>query len=244
MTTKQHTARQSGPITLDTRLTSGDIRIIIEDRTHAEITISTADTTGPSADAVNNATINDGGDRITASVRNSGGSSVVMQSGGGTVQINSGGGTLITGNVAGSIITSGRDVFVNGVRVSGGGNVTVGGSPIRIEARLPTGSSIEGDTTSADLTVTGPASRVQFRSVSGDINLDGVAGLDVSTTSGDIDVAAIAGGGHVRTVSGDVTVRAVQESTLQARTVSGDVRVTGARVALDASTVSGRVTQR
>lgn len=244
MTTKKHTARQAGPITLDTRLAFGDIRITIEDRTHAEITISTADTTGPSADAVTNSTISDHGDRVTATVRNSGGGSVVMQAGGSSVQINSGGGTFIAGNVSGTIISSGRDIIVNGVRISGSGGVAVGGSPVLIEARLPIGSSIAGDTTSADLNVTGPANRVQFRSISGDVNLDGVASLDVSTTSGDINVAAFAGSGHARTVSGDVTIRAAQESTLQARTVSGDVRVSGARVALDASTVSGRVSQR
>jgi hypothetical protein len=250
MTTKQHTAQQPGPITFDARLTSGDIRVTIENRSHAEITISTADTTGPSADAVNDSTISDQGDRVTATVWTSGGS-VVTQSGG--VQTNvfsSGSGVTITqvgGNVYGTVVgavISGRDIFVNGARISGSGGVVVGGSPILIEARLPIGSSIAGDTTSADLNVTGPANRVQFRSVSGDLNLDGVASLDVSTTSGDIDVAAFAGSGHTRTVSGDVTVRAAQESTLQARTVSGDVRVSGARVALDASTVSGRVSQR
>ncbi|MFI1194133.1 DUF4097 family beta strand repeat-containing protein [Micromonospora sp. NPDC020750] len=251
MTSRQHTARQAGPITLDARVTAGNIRVTVENRTHAEITISTADTTGPSADAVNNATINDQGDRITAEVRNSGGGGVVMQSGG--VQTNvfrSGGGITVTqvgGNVYGTVVgavVSGRDIIVNGVHVGGGGGVLVGGSPIVIEARLPVGSSLAADTTSADIDATGPLTRAQIRAVSGDVNLDGVASLDVSTTSGDTTVAAFAGSGQVRAVSGDVRVTAVQESSLQVRTVSGDVRITGARVALDASTVSGRVSQR
>jgi len=80
--------------------------------------------------------------------------------------------------------------------------------------------------------------------VSGDIDLDGVASLDASTTSGDVTVRAFAGSGQVRTVSGDVRVHAVRESSLRASTVSGDVSVTGERVALDASSVSGRVSQR
>lgn len=246
MTSRTHTAAQAGPILFDARLIAGQVHVTVEDRSHAEITISTADTTGASADAVTNATINEQNGRITATVRPAAGGGVTVQGGG--VQTNvfhSGGGVFVQGSNFGGVIVTGRDVIVNGVRVSGGsGAVVVGGSPILIEARLPLGSSVAADTTSADIDVTGTVVRAQVRTVSGDINLDGVADLDVGSTSGDITVEAFAGNGQAQTVSGDIRVHAMQESSLRARAVSGDVRVSGARVALEASSVSGRVSQR
>ncbi len=47
----------------------------------------------------------------------------------------------------------------------------------------------------------------------------------------------------MNTVSGDVELHAVQSTRVTAESVSGSIRTTGARVELDAHSVSGRVRQ-
>ena len=186
-TNKRHTATQPGPITFNLRLDAGDIRIIAEDRRHAEILISGD---GPS---VNAATFSEQGRRVTVDIP-----------------------PASTGAV---------------------------GSPIRVEVRLPVGSSIEVDSSSAGIDVTGPVEHARIRAGTGDVRLDRVSSLDVASMSGDITVTGLAGSGRVKTMSGDVDVVAVKESSLVARSMSGDIQVTGP-VRLNASTMAGRVQHR
>lgn len=232
-------AQRPGPVTLDVDLTAGDIRVHVEDRPHAEVIVSTRDDEGPSADAVHDTRISESGDRLTVRVpRTSGAGGVVIQGGRGVSSIVSTGGASFVqvGGVVG-------DVWVNGVRISGGGAVVVGGSPIVVEARLPLGSSLAATSTSTDVEATGRLVAARVQSVSGDITLDAVDRPDLRTTSGDIEIAALHGDADLAAVSGDIRVHADVPCRVRANTVSGDVRVTGARVDLDARSVSGRVRQ-
>ncbi|RKR92703.1 hypothetical protein BDK92_7181 [Micromonospora pisi] len=240
-TTKTHTAEHPGPITLDARLASGAITVTVEDRTHAVITIATADNDGTSANAVNAARINDSGTKIAVGVDTAGGGSggVVIQSGG--VQrnmFNTGGGVMIAGNNYGVISTG------NGSVVIGGGAVVIGGSPIFIEAKLPVGSSLLAETTDARVETTGSLDRAQVRTMSGHIRIDAVTTPDLHTMSGHIDIRALYGDGRAETMSGRITVVAAVECALRARSMSGDIEISGARVDLDASTMSGRLRTR
>lgn len=227
MTTRTHTATRPGPVTFDVDLTAGRIDIVVEDREHAHITVSTADKDGPSAGSVNDTMFSERDERLVVRVPNpTGGGGVtqhVTSQGGGVTVVQAGGsvyGTVI-GAVVGDVVHFGG----GGVIVSGGrGAVVVGGSPIVVEARLPRGSRLVAGTTSADVDTTGP--------------LDGVA---VKTMSGDVAIRAYAGPGRIKTMSGDITVHAVAESSLRATSMSGSIRTTGARLALDARSMSGRV---
>lgn len=239
MTMKTHEASRPGPTTLDLSLPAGRIRIHAGNHDRATITVSTPDTDGPSAEAVNNARIDDTGTSISVNVRQPRGVGNI-QIGNSNVQINHGGGVFISGNNFG-VISTGSGFVVNGRVMAGGTTVSVGSSPILIEAWLPAGSSLNATGMSTDVEAAGDLNRVEIRTVSGDINLGGVSSPDLVTTSGDITVEALSGSGRMKSVSGDVRVTAVRECSLRVSTISGDVRVSGARVDLDASSVSGRV---
>ena len=228
---KTHTGTHTGPITLNVRLTAGQIRVVAEDRARAEIVVSTPDSSGPSVEAVTNTRISDLGDTIEVDVPDNGGGGVTIQSGGGVTMVNSGSGMFIAGNVVGgSIISSGRDTFINGQRVTGGGAVHIGGSGISVEARVPRGSSVRANTTAADITVTGEARAV-----------------NAGTMSGDVEIAALSAEARIKTMSGDIEVTADPASAalvpVRASSMSGDITARG-RVDLDGRSMSGRVRNR
>jgi hypothetical protein len=241
-TRNHHIAAQQGPVTLDVTLPTGAVSVIIEDRQTAEVTISTQDDAGPSADAVNNVAIDGGGGRLTVRLPRPTGGTVIQTGGHGTTMINSDGGVFVAGSNYGSVVQSGRGVWVDGGQIHGGA-LMVGSSPIVVEARLPLGSSLSANTTSADISAAGPLVAAHIRSVSGDVTLSDVERPYVQTTSGDIEIRALSGNADLAAVSGDIRVHAIRPCAVRANTVSGDVRVTGARVDLDAGSVSGRVRQ-
>lgn len=96
MTTRTVRTERPGPALIRTNLPSHNLTVIAEPgRTHAELTISTKDDTGPSADAVNNATLTATGLHLECRMQRGGvgGGGTVIQTGrGGVMQINSGGG--------------------------------------------------------------------------------------------------------------------------------------------------------
>jgi hypothetical protein len=243
-TTRTHTAAQAGPLTLDIELTAGMIRVTVEDRHRAEVTITTAQDTGPTAYAVRNATITDGAGHLTVRLpqhTDGGMTQTVHTSGRGVTVIQSGGtvyGTVVGAIVTGGTFYSGRDVTITS------GNVSIG-APITIDVRLPLGSSLTAGTTSADVETFGVLASAEVRTVSGDIRIDSTGPADLRSTSGDIRVAFTGTTARAKTVSGDIRVHALTpDATVHARSVSGDIRVTGTNVDLNARTVSGRVTTR
>ena len=235
MTSRSHDSDNSQPVTLDVQLTAGTIRIH-PTTGPAHLVVSTHDQDGPSADAVKQSRIDQNGDTITVRVPTIGGGTVI-QSGRGNIQINHGGGIFVSGDNYGGM----NQVVVNGRVISGNTNMIIGGSPILIEAWLPDGSSLDADTTSADVEASAQLHRAEVQTVSGDIRLNRVQFPRLHSTSGDIAIDALAGPGRVKTVSGDIRVHAAAEVALIAKSVSGDVTVSGARVDLDARSVSGRV---
>ncbi len=97
---------------------------------------------------------------------------------------------------------------------------------------------------SADLTSSGFSSVQQYRTVSGDMVLNDLAGvIDVRGVSSDVSLRAIAPIRlEVNTVSGDVSAFAPRFDELSCTTVSGDVEIEGSLAASDAhrvETVSG-----
>lgn len=234
MTDTVYTATQPGPVTVDLALAAGIIRVHVDNNTHAQITICTTDADGPSADAVNNTHIHEQNGRIIAHVPGTRGVGV----------INSGGGIFVAGDSMSVIQTGyGNAVYVNGVLVQGGGAVVVGGAPIVLDAYLPVGSSLIASTTSADVETSGALDRARVETVSGDIRIGAVASPGLRTTSGGIEIDALSGDADVQTVSGDIRINATVPCYVRASSVSGDVRTSGARIDLDARSVSGRIRQ-
>jgi DUF4097 and DUF4098 domain-containing protein YvlB len=144
-----------------------------------------------------------------------------------------------------------------------------GGSDLVV--RIPEGSSLSVNTTSADQTidrvqgrqrlqsVSGTidaevgAEEFQAKSISGDILVLGVgtaaatstARRMITTVSGDLTLSKISGEIDVETVSGDMTIEATELTRARIRTTNGDMEVTtklANNARLDAETINGDVT--
>ncbi|WP_330355508.1 DUF4097 family beta strand repeat-containing protein [Streptomyces chartreusis] len=257
MTERTFVSETSGPIVLGLSLPVGSVRVqVLDSLTAARVVLRTDDTTGPAADAVNRARSTQNGQAFGIEVPEMPGNVMVQSRRGNRIVQNCG--TVYSSNTGVTII--------NGRVVSGGmsGMQTV--SPIKATVCLPPHSSLAVVSQSADAEVFGYVDRIEFRSVSGDLDADGVRELQANTTSGDItagriteqitaqsvsgDIEVSLYDGHTATLgttSGDIEVQATNGSSghVSAHSVSGDVRLSGARhLRVSANTISGRVRNR
>jgi DUF4097 and DUF4098 domain-containing protein YvlB len=237
-TTRTIRAKSSGPAIIRTDLGAIALTVIAEPgRTVAELTITTVDDDGTSAEAVRAAGLSASGDVINAHMRMGGGSgSTVIQNGGMFQSVNiANGSVIVTGN--------GGSVTVNGRTVRGGGNIIVGGSPITVTARVPLGSGVDAKSVSGDIECTGRLSRVRAVSTSGDVDVGHAALVAARTVSGDIRIGELTEQAEVNTTSGDITVHGGPATRAKADSVSGDIRASGG-VTVEGRSVSGRVRTR
>lgn len=136
----------------------------------------------------------------------------------------------------------------------------VGKTAFTIRITAPLASGVRVRTESADVTLTGSASRAEVRTTAGDVILDTVIGpAVVQTSSGSIRVRTATAGADLRSASGTLEVEEVRERAqlhttsgsvivgnahddLSVRSVSGDVRVGSCRSGIsDITSVSGAV---
>ncbi len=125
-----------------------------------------------------------------------------------------------------------------------------------ISVQVPTGSSVEVATESADVRISGTLDRVTSRTGSGDLVVQHAGEAQVQTGSGDTDLDHVDGAVRVQTGSGDLVARSVGggctvdsgsgdvrvlhvSGTLQANTGSGDVSVDDAEDDVAVNTASG-----
>jgi putative adhesin len=98
-------------------------------------------------------------------------------------------------------------------------------------------------TASGDVHIGEVGSSLEVQSVSGDLHAGAVRGdIRAQLVSGDVHVRDAGGSISTNTVSGDQRFEAVQQGRVELKAISGDVMVgvrTGARVYVDANTVSG-----
>ncbi|MFF7764246.1 DUF4097 family beta strand repeat-containing protein [Streptomyces griseorubiginosus] len=226
----------------------------------AQVKVHTADTEGPLADAVNSTTISErnAGHETHLNIDvpkvngGSGGTNVVQV---GRSRFSFSGGVVNTGTMTGVTISDG-DIWMGGRQIVSGGRVVaeqgsvVSGSgfgTITVELQLPANSSVDLQTTSADLTTTGDLNSLSFHTVSGDIDARSVRTLSGNTTSGDIDVQRLAVSANISSISGDIEIESYSGNSFSANTVSGDLELTAtphATGSVNVSSVSGDVTTR
>ena len=102
--------------------------------------------------------------------------------------------------------------------------ITLSGG-LRIELTVPEGTTIDGTSGAADFEATGTLAGLGFRSGSGDLRFDDVAGdVQLSCASGDIAGRSV--GGHLgfKGASGDIEVGSVGNG-MTVRSASGDINV-------------------
>ncbi|MGY5044800.1 DUF4097 family beta strand repeat-containing protein [Streptomyces sp. 900105755] len=257
MTERVFDSATSGPVVLGLSLPVGSVRVqVLDSLTTARVVLRTDDTTGLAADAINRARSTQNGQVLGIEVPEMPGNVMVQSRRGNNIVQN-------VGTVYGSVTAV---TIVNGRVISGGTNSMATVSPIEATVCLPPHSSLAVVSQSADADVYGYIDRMEFRSVSGDLNADGVRELRANTTSGDIHVGRVTDQVNARSVSGDVEVglydgRAATLGTtsgditmqatnaaagyVSADSVSGDIRISGARyLRVSANTVSGSVRNR
>jgi len=117
--------------------------------------------------------------------------------------------------------------------------ITFGRTPqVGIRIRCPEDTDLDCATASADLTTSGRLGNVEFKTASGDIAVEHVAGLRVQSASGDVRAVTADGEARIQTVSGDVRLGTVT-GPVTATLVSGDFAIDDAQMDLSAKTVSG-----
>jgi hypothetical protein len=258
MPVRSLTAQQAGPLVLDVQLLGATGVVTVRTdatRTEAEVTISTADETGASADAVRDANLRwEARGALVAHVHSKGS----IRSG--TTIINSGGGTVIarnnysvvqqvTHNHGSMTAMSDGDVIFGGSRfqIRGGTvNAIQGPSPIEILAVVSEGCSVTARTQSGDVEVDNSPDII-VETQSGDLRLGRTDLVQASTMSGDITISDFGGTAHLNSMSGDIRVHATAGGDINAKTMSGDVSVTATEQAANdeldvrASSMSGDV---
>ncbi|CAM5583018.1 hypothetical protein SCALM49S_10330 [Streptomyces californicus] len=246
------TATRPGPVLVDAQLLGAMGTITVRtahDRTTAQITLRTADETGPLADSVANARLDADGTALTAHVQAVGRAGTNQGSGvvaGGTryavVQ-------NVSNNCGSMIAVSGGDLNI------GPGGLTFNprsqsGSTIEILALVPEGSSLTARTQAADVTAYATLATVQVETESGnitaahttdvtattqggDIHLGRTDVARATTQAGDVTVDDFGGTAHLKGVSGDLRLHAAAGGDVIANTVAGDVTITATDRAID-----------
>lgn len=254
MTRRELMAATAGPVTLDTELlrTAGKVSVRVDPNCkQASVVVSTPDTEGPSAEAVERATLTQDRDGVLSArvagtsnggmTINSGGS---MHISGGGSSFNFSGGSINTGANGIQISGFSGPIMVNGVRIDGNGsgvNVAPAVSPIEVTAVLPPGSVLTARTDSADIEAdglsvvnaqtrsgdvhVGSAWTVNANSQSGDVSVDWVQDIDAKAQSGDVSVGWAQGNVSAKAQSGNVDVRQFAGGTAQANSMSGNARI-------------------
>lgn len=211
-TRRELVADTAGPVTIDAELmrSAGNVTVRVDPNcTQARLEISTADTEGPSAEAVQRATLGQSPDGVLSAKVEGTSNGAVINTGSNGIQIS---------GYSGSIM-------VNGTQINGNGsNLTVSPapSPIEVTAVVPPGSALSARTQSADIEARG-LNTVDARTQSGDVNVDSARTVSAETQSGDVSVGRVQDL-DARSQSGDVSVGRA-EGEVRAKTQSGNVSV-------------------
>ncbi len=113
-------------------------------------------------------------------------------------------------------------------------------SSFAVHVTAPRNSGIRIQSQSAEVTVTGPAERLEVRTASGEVRVDDVYGPSViQTASGDIAVRSTATC-DLRSASGEIAVRHVSGNAV-VHSTSGDIQLDVAGGDVNARTVSGEI---
>lgn len=112
-----------------------------------------------------------------------------------------------------------------------------------LKVMVPSGSAIEVEAVSADITVSRVLGELDLESVSGNVEVFGTpAGIEAASVSGDVIVDMAADDVELASVSGDILVREVR-GEMEAESVSGKIAVeSGLLSGGDFETVSGDIT--
>ena len=230
MTTRTLTHPTPGPVTFDARSFAACIEVAVTDTAYATVTMTTADTDGPSHDAVAGGRIEHRPGFLTAQVADrdaAGGITIVRRGNSVSVRAIS---------VARNVSIIGSRVFMDGAEVA---DTLTSHAPVTVRAELPRGSKLRAKTEAGEITTSGPLAEVGARTVSGAVSIEWAEDARIDTTSGGIEIRT-ARNAVTHTVSGATLIDRVECAT--ADSVSGAVTIREATGCTASHTVSGAIT--
>lgn len=117
-----------------------------------------------------------------------------------------------------------------------------GGVSVDFDLKVPRGASVSpANTTSGDLSITGPIERVVARATSGNVSAQDITDTaSLNSTSGDVTATRVGGELRVNATSGNLTI-AEAGSRVFANASSGSIRINGARDDVNATVSSGDI---
>lgn len=116
-----------------------------------------------------------------------------------------------------------------------------GGISVDFDLKVPRSALVSPNTTSGELTITGPIERVVARTTSGNVSAQDVTDTaSLNSTSGNVTATRIGGELRANATSGTLTITETN-SRVFANASSGSIRVTNARDDVNASVSSGDI---
>lgn len=197
-----------GPVALSLTMNTGRIRIIVDPGLkQAQVVLRTTDTSGPSADAVLDATSGLTGQNLQVRVPHK---PVVS------------GGIFIQASI-GTLTIGGTQVTADGQEIKPASVPDV--APVEADIRLPQGSTVKLGTQTAVTGITGTLDRLDYAAASGRLTAEHVGVLDASITSGEVMVGEVTGELDATLTSGTLGVGAYSGRDARLHLTHGNARV-------------------
>jgi DUF4097 and DUF4098 domain-containing protein YvlB len=246
---RTETFQTPGPVRLDVRLGSGEIRLEASDTAETTVTLEPLRDSEASSTAIEEARVEQRGDEILvdvrgprrflrgadvlveircpeeSSVRSKTGSADIEAHGRfGSVEVETGSGDVQFSEVSGDAEINAASGDVQISRVGGRGRI---------------------NTASGDVQLASVAGEAKINSASGDVQIrEARNALEVNTASGDVLVREASSSVSANSASGDQTIGSVTEGKVDVKTASGDIKVgirEGSTLWIDARSRSGEV---
>ena len=246
---RTETFQTPGPVRLDVRLGSGELRLETSETSETTVTLEPLRDSDASVTAVQEARVEQRGDEILVDVRDrrrgfrgadvlvaihcpdesnvrakTGSADVEGHGRFGSVEVGTGSGDVQFSEVSGDVEVNAASGDVQISRIGGRGRI---------------------NTASGDVQLASVAGEAKINSASGDVQIrEAGDSLEVNTASGDLLVREVSSSVSANSASGDTMIGSVTEGKVDVKTASGDIKVgirEGSTLWVDARSRSGEV---
>jgi DUF4097 and DUF4098 domain-containing protein YvlB len=246
---RTETFQTPGPVRLDVRLGSGEIRLEASDTAETTVTLEPLRDSEASSTAIEEARIEQRGDEILVDVRGPRrflrGADVLIEircPEESSVRAKSGSADIKGHGRMGSVEVETGSGDVQFSEVSGDAEINAASGDVQISR---VGGRGRINTASGDVQLATVAGEAKINSASGDVQIrEAGNALEVNTASGDVLVREASASVSANSASGDQTVGSVVEGKVDVKTASGDIKVgirEGSTLWVDARSRSGEV---
>jgi DUF4097 and DUF4098 domain-containing protein YvlB len=246
---RTETFQTPGPVRLDVRLGSGEVRLETSDTAETTVTLEPLRDNDASVAAVQEARVEQRGDEILVDVRDRRrgfrGADVLVEihcPEESSVRAKTGSADIEGRGRFGSVEVESGSGDVQFSDVSGDAEINAASGDVQI-ARI--GGQARINTASGDVQLASVAGEARVNSASGDVQIRKTGNrLEVNTASGDVLVGEALSSVNANSASGDQTIGSVSEGKVDLKSASGDLKIgirEGSTLWVDARSRSGEV---